>query len=82
MRVSASLQTTFLRSHYIISPAGYRHDGEEAFLFFIFLCRFSGRDGEEMYIHFMVISQKEKCTFAAGALALVPIGLKTIAWPS
>lgn len=30
----------------------------------------------------MVISQREKCTFAAGALAPVPIGLKTIAWPS
>lgn len=46
------------------------------------LCRFSGQDGEEMYIHFMVISQRGKCTFAAAALALLPIGWKEIAFPS
>lgn len=46
-----------------------------------FLCRFTGLDAEVMYIHFMVISQPEKCTSAAGALAPLPIGLKTIAYP-
>lgn len=35
-----------------------------------------------MYIHFTVISQREKCPSAAGALTSVPIGLETIAWPS
>lgn len=31
LRISTSHQTTFLRSHYIISAVGYRHDGEGAF---------------------------------------------------
>lgn len=60
---------TFLRSHYIISTMVYRHYGEELF-------SVDCRDEEEMYIHFMVISQREKCTLAAGALAPVPIVLK------
>lgn len=73
LRFSASPLTTFLRSHYIISAVGYRRDGDKAFFFPPDLAVGTVL---EMYIHFMVISQREKCTFAAGALAPVPIGLK------
>lgn len=73
------LPTPHFYDHIISSPPwAAAVMGDQLFFF----CRFSGRNGAEMYIHFMVISQREKCTLAAGALAPVPTGLKTIAWPS
>lgn len=53
-----------------------------AFLFFFLSADFSGRNIEEMYIRFMVISPAERCTSAATAAPLrpVPAGFWRIAW--